>query len=110
MMDLSKEMKEKLSEAKSDVDACKMLADNGIDVEEFEKSLSESELETIKGGYTPAFSDFEIECPNCHNGEKEMISRQFWASMFCDSATKYRCRNCNTCFKVYNNGSIQKYD
>ena len=37
MMNLPKKLLDKLETAESDVQACKMLADNGINPEEFEK-------------------------------------------------------------------------
>lgn len=107
MMNLPKELLDKLETAKSDVQACKMLADNGIDPEEFEKTIPSDFLNQVNGGYDSFGID--IHCPNCNVGDKDLISRQFWASMFTDSATKYRCRKCNTYFKVSSYGVISKY-
>ena len=86
---------------------CKMLSDSGIDPEKYEQALPEGYLEKVNGGYETL--GFEIRCPECKNGEKDKISRQFRASMFTDSVTKYRCRECGCCFMVRNNGSITKY-
>ncbi len=41
MINLSDELKEKIADCKSDVEVAKMLSDNGIDMEEFEKTLPE---------------------------------------------------------------------
>lgn len=51
MMKLSKELQEKLSAAETDVQACKILAENGVDPEAFEKTLPDSFLEQVNGGY-----------------------------------------------------------
>ena len=107
MMALPKELLEKLETAKSDVEACKLLSDNGVDPEEFEKTLPDGYLEQVNGGYKSL--EIDIHCPNCGNGERDEISRQFWASMFTDSATKYRCRKCDCYFKVSSNGVITRY-
>ena len=107
MMNLPKELLTKLESAESDVQVCKILADNGIDPEEFERSLPDNYLEEVNGGYKSL--DIDIHCPDCGNGERDEISRQFWASMFTDSATKYRCRKCNCYFKVSSYGVITKY-
>ena len=107
MMALPKELLEKLETAESDVQACKLLSDNGVDPEEFEKTLPDDYLEQVNGGYKSL--EIDIHCPNCGNGERDEISRQFWASMFTDSATKYRCRKCDCYFKVSSNGAITRY-
>ena len=51
MIKISDELKEKLKTCKSDVEIAKMLADNGVDVEEFQKSLPDEILSKIDGGY-----------------------------------------------------------
>lgn len=107
MMQLPKELLKKLEVAESDVQACKILADNGIDPEEFEKTLPDHFLEEVNGGYKRG--TVEIHCPDCGNGDSDEISRQFWASMFTDSATKYRCRKCDCYFKVDSYGTIRRY-
>ncbi len=107
MMTLPEELRKKLKEAQSDMEACKLLADNGIDPEKFEQSLPDGYLENVSGGYD-SFG-IEIRCPECKTADKDRISRQFWASMFADSATKYRCRECGCYFMVKSNGSITKY-
>ncbi len=107
MMKLPEELLAKLKEAESDNDACRILAENNVDPEEFEKTLPDSFTEMVNGGYDSLGID--IHCPNCKNGDKELISRQFWASLFADSATKYRCRHCGTYFLVTGYGHIEKY-
>ena len=110
MMKLSKELQEKLSAAETDVQACKILADNGVDPEAFEKTLPDSFLDQVNGGYESMGLSIKCPNPNCLNADKDQISRQFFASMFCDSATKFRCCKCNTYFKVSSTGSITTYD
>jgi predicted RNA-binding Zn-ribbon protein involved in translation (DUF1610 family) len=104
MQKLPNELLDKLQDARSDMEACKMLADNGVNVEEFEKSVSNEELNKIAGGWQ-CFG-YEFKCPNCGEADRDNISRQFWASMFMDSATKYRCRTCNHYFKISTYGTV----
>lgn len=105
MMELHAELREKLRNVKSDVEACKMLADSGINVEEFEKSLSPDELAGVNVGFTSGKA--EVYCPECKEAESDNISCQFWASLFTD-AWKYRCRTCGTYFDLTRYGSIVK--
>ena len=108
MMKLSKELQEKLSAAETDVQACKILADNGVDPEAFEKTLPDSYLEQVSGGYK--YRDIEIRCPMCGNSEEEQISYQAFASMFCPGERKFRCCKCSTYWKVnLDDGYIQAY-
>ena len=83
----------------SDVGVCKLLAENGIDLEEFEKTLPDSFLNQVNGGYKDAFGS-HIYCPWCNNEDSDEISRQFFASLFTDGAVKYRCCKCDKYFKV----------
>ena len=48
MMNLPKELLDKLETAESDVQACKMLADNGINPEEFEKTIPDNFFRSSK--------------------------------------------------------------
>ena len=112
---LPAEVLEKLKGVVSDVEFCKILADNGIDVEEIEKKVKNSgvdfsestvvldndELSNINGGWYEWVSDHNVlyECPHCHNGDRERNSRQFWASLGANFLSSqavviYRCRNC----------------
>ena len=49
MIKISKELEEKLINTASNVDACKLLAENGIDPEEYEKSLPDSFMDKVNG-------------------------------------------------------------
>lgn len=113
---LPAEVLEKLKGVASDVEFCKILADNGIDVEEIEKKVKNSgvdfsestvvldndELSNINGGWYEWVSDHNVlyECPHCHNGDRERNSRQFWATLSANffspsqAVVIYRCRNC----------------
>ncbi len=105
MMKLPIELLAELEKANSDVQACKLLADNGIDPEQFEQTLPDSFLELISSGYAGT-SDFKIYCPICGNANTDDLSRQSWASMFTDNAVKYRCRKCSGFFRVTMHGSV----
>ncbi len=110
------EVKEKLKNVKGDVEFCKILADNGIDVEKVEKKIkeagfdlnkiclqevSDNSLENVTGG----FENFHllVKC-RCGNENRDDFSWQFFASKFHASASiynLYRCKICNTYVKVY---------
>ena len=51
MMELSEELKQKLSKAKGDADFFKILAENGVDTEAYKKSLTEDDLANVNGGF-----------------------------------------------------------
>lgn len=104
MINLSDELKEKIADCKSDVEVAKMLSDNGIDVEEFEKTLPEEVLNKIGGGYTD-FLDVDVYCPHCHNENKDDISYQVLASLS-SLRSKYRCRKCGGFFAKTDSGHI----
>ena len=98
MIKISKELEEKLINTASDVDACKLLADNGIDPEEYEKSLPDSFLNKVNGGYK-SLGGTTIKCPWCQNDDEKEISYQIWASMWTDGVSKYRCCKCENTLK-----------
>lgn len=104
MINLSDELKAKLSECKSDVETAKMLADNGIDVEEFEKQLPEDVLKAIGGGYDDMLG-VEVYCPHCGNKDEDEISFQVIAS-FTSFRSKYRCRKCGGFFRKDDTGHM----
>ena len=108
MKKISKELEEKLINTPSNVGVCKLLAENGIDPEEYERSLPDSFMDKVNGGYKSFGST--IECPWCENEDKDEISYQIWASMWTDGASKYRCRKCNRYFKVGPYGTSKCYD
>ena len=95
---ISPELAEKLKEAKTDVEVCKLLADNGVDVEKLQKQIPDEALDQIGGGYTDMFGDV-IDCPCCGNKEKDEISYQFFASLYYMEAV-YRCRKCGCLFGI----------
>ena len=107
MINISDELREKLKTCKSDVEACKMLADNGVDVEEFQKSLPDEVLNKVGGGYKDIIGD-TVYCPWCKESEYDSISYQCIASLFSNIDT-YRCRTCGKFFEKdwYDDGSIE---
>lgn len=97
MITISKELQEKLKNCKSDVEFSKMLADNSVNVEEYEKSLPDDVLEKIGGGFVN-YNDDRVYCPWCDNAEEAEISYQVLVSIYhCEDI--YRCRKCNGFFK-----------
>lgn len=103
--ELSDEVKEKLNEAKSDSEACRIIIEAGVDVEPVEKELRDESLNNIFGGWD-SLDGRDYHCPNCGNNNRDKVSYQFWASMFMDSTSKYRCELCNHYFKINSYGSI----
>ena len=104
MMKLPKELQEKLVAAETDVQACKILVENGVDPEEFEKTLPDSFLEQVNGGFV--LDGIIVCCPICENSEPSEIAYERFASLFSDGK-KFRCRRCDCSFMVYNNGMIK---
>lgn len=74
-----------------------MLADNGIDVEEFEKSLPDDVLKKVGGGYEDIIGD-SVHCPWCKENRYDEISYQCISSLFSRIDT-YRCRSCGKFFE-----------
>ena len=109
MIKISKELEEKLVNTASNVGVCKLLAENGIDPEEYEKSLPDSFMDKVNGGYK-SFGGTTIKCPWCQNEDEDEISYQIWASMWTDGASKYRCCKCEGYFKVGPYGTSKCYD
>lgn len=125
---------EKLKTAKGDVDFCRILAENGIDVENFEKQVKESgvdfgqigvvmdsdELAQVAGGWTKEISSgsyyVEYKCPYCGNGDRDRHSYQFWASLGSElwalgngGGDIYRCKNCGHYWEM-RHGMINRRD
>ena len=109
MMRLSDAIADKLKGVRSDVEVCKILADNGVNVEEFEKTLSEEELAQVGGGFQKGVAEVHCTNPNCLEAASENISYQFFASLFTD-AYYYRCRTCGTYFQMSKFGSLSPWD
>ena len=107
------EVREKLKNASGDVDTCRILAENGVDVEKIEKKIEDAGLKVKKIGFQEladeALSNVaggwkrygaEIRCA-CGNDDYEEFSYQFWASSFCFGPSwKYRCKKCNRYMKI----------
>ena len=110
------EVKEKLETAKSDVEVCKILAENGIDVEKVEQKIKDAgfnlnkiclqevrdeELEKIAGGFE--FDQALVSC-RCGNDNRDDFSWQFIASRLSTYPRPrdiFRCKKCNTYVYVY---------
>lgn len=97
-------LQSKLAKVNSDVEFCKILADNGIDVEKLQKTLPDDVLDKVGGGYENIFGT-EIYCPNCGNHDSDEISLQIFATLTSGS-TKYRCRKCDKYFKMDASGHV----
>ena len=74
-----------------------MLADNGIDVEEFEKSLPDDVLKKVGGGYEDIIGD-SVHCPWCKENRYDEISYQCISSLL-NRIDSYRCRSCGKFFE-----------
>lgn len=105
-IEVSDEVRTRLQQAMSDNEACAILVEAGVDVEAIERELADEQLENVAGGWEGI--DREYECPWCHEKDREMVSRQFWASLFIDSGSKWRCRKCEKYFYI-RNGLPSKY-
>ena len=104
MINISDELKEKLANCNSDVEFAKTLADNGIDVEEYQKTLPEEVLDKIGGGYEDLLN-VDVYCPHCNNGDSDQISYQILASLT-SLRSKYRCRKCGGFFRKDDTGHM----
>ena len=109
MMKLSDAIVDKLKGVKSDVEVCQILADNGVNVEEFEKTLSDEELTQVGGGFPKGKVDVHCTNPECGESASENISNQFFASLFTD-AYHYRCRTCGHYFGLSSFGTLHDWD
>lgn len=93
---------------KTDVEACKILADKGIDVEKLQKELPDEFLSQIGGAYVD-WCGVEIHCPTCGNADKNELSFQVIATLYAFK-TIYRCRKCGNLLSVDIDGFIEHYD
>ncbi len=115
---LSADVKEKLSKANTDVEVCKILSDNGIDVEKIEKeikrlvpnfnkdylALNDGDLAKISGGFKNKFSETDVHC-TCGASNRKQFSYQFFASNFHDDDEVfdiYRCKECGNKILITN--------
>ena len=110
------EVKEKLETAKGDVEVCRILAENGIDVEKIEQKIKDAgfnlnkiclqevcdeELEKIAGGFE--HNQALVRC-TCGNDNRDDFSWQFIASRLSTYPRPrdiFRCKKCNTYVYVY---------
>jgi len=110
------EVQEKINAAAGDVAVCKILAENGIDVEKVEKKIKDAgfnlnkiclqevrdeELEKIAGGFE--HNQALVSC-TCGNDNRDDFSWQFFASRFSTYPRPrdiFRCKKCNTYVYVY---------
>lgn len=104
---IPEEVRTRLASVKSDVDACRLLAENGINIEEVENrikdayagvgkdllSLTDRELENVSGGFQDNDFGF-IWCSNCTNNNRDDFSYQFWVSQLMPEGCAYRCKKC----------------
>ena len=103
------EVQKKLDAAISDVETCKILAENGIDVEMIEQMIADAgfdqikiglqeerdkELEMISAGFK-LNDGVELVC-TCGAKDPEDFSYQFWCSSFDCGPDEgiFRCRKC----------------
>ena len=126
MVGIPVEVQGKISAARSDAEARRILAENGIDAEKLEKKIAaagvnpitlsklpDEALDKVAGGWERYGA--EIRCA-CGNDDYEEFSYQFWASSFCFGPSwKYRCKKCNRYMKItveYENepAKIEYYD
>ena len=109
-----------LAEIRGNVELCKLLADNGVDVEKIEKkikdayaevkvdllSLSEKELANISGGVMDAKRGVFCECGNSNLDD---FSYQFFVSQLMGGSSRaYRCKKCGN-YVLIKNDSYRRY-
>ncbi len=110
------EVQEKINAAAGDVAVCKILAENGIDVEKVEKKLKDAgfnlnkiclqevpddALANVSGGFKDNQSF--VSC-KCGNDDRDEFSWQWFASNLSVNIRPrriYRCKKCNTYVYVY---------
>ncbi len=119
------EVREKLRASRgSNVETCRILAQNGIDVEKIEKKikdaginlnkiytkeLSDEALLNVSGGSAKADAPFVCRCGNADISKMSyqlidyLLSRLDYA---CNYDYAYRCEECNTYILRLNNGGI----
>ena len=102
-----------LTSVRGNVEACKLLAENGVDVEKLEKkikdayagvkkdllSLSERELANISGGVDDRRYN-TVSC-ECGNSNEDDFSYQFFVSQLM-SGRAYRCKRCGNYVLIRN--------
>ena len=105
---IGEDVMKKLENVYSDVEVCKILAENGIDLEKVEKRIAEAglnmnriglqlpddNLSEISGGFYDKDQNDDIDCPNCGNDVRDDFSRQWFASLTSPAESIYRCKKC----------------
>ena len=108
------EILDQLEGTGSDQDCCRILAENGVDLEEIEKiiadhgfdmhkiglQLQDTELESVSGGFYDSDFEGDVKCPWCNNSDRGNFSRQAWRSFFSRKKSYYRCKSCNQYFAI----------
>ena len=112
---LPENVKVNLTETKSNVEVCKLLAENGVDLELIEDKIKEAyakmkvnvlelkdtELETVVAGFdNEKYGD--IHCWKCGTSDRDDFSYQFWASNFIAEGRIYRCKICDLYYHFIN--------
>ena len=110
------EVHEKLRGAKGDVEVCRILAENGVDVEKVEQKIKElgfnlnkiclqevpdDALANVGGGFE--YNQSFVTCP-CGNGDRDQFSLQWFASNLSINYRPrkiFRCKICNKYIYVY---------
>ena len=112
----------KLDTVNSDVECCKILAENGVNLDEIEKiiadhgfnmnkiclQLPESELAGISGGFYDSTYKGEVVCPICGTSSRGDFSKQIFRSMLAEKKSYYRCKKCNQYFSINGVRSISE--
>ena len=114
---IPEDLKDKLNLAKSDMEACKILAEHGVDLAKIEKKIADAgfnqlkiglqlkddSLADINGGFKED-NRYDVVC-ECGNGNEDDFSRQFWASLVSNRFRSiYRCKKCNNYIGVLYSG------
>ena len=119
---LSDDVKAKLDTAISDVEVCKILADAGVDLDQFEKKIEDAgfnmkkiglqlpddNLAEVSGGFYDDFLGAYFDCP-CGNNNRDDFSRQYWLGMV-RRGRYYRCKKCNRFIVIAGTLSFRVFD
>ena len=117
------EVQEKINAAAGDVAVCKILAENGIDVEKVEKKIKDAgfnlnkiglqelpddALDKIAGGFET--DGTEIRC-SCGVSDRSCFSYQIIDTLMSTDKIEavYRCKNCGMYITKLKDGRVQYY-
>ena len=118
-------VQEKLKTAKNEKDANRILAENGINIEELKnkiavkkidptllgKRLPDDKLSDINGGFQN-WLDQEVHCPVCGNTNEEDFTYQFWITQLIylyDYSQFYKCDVCQSYIATCKHGNGHTY-